>query len=292
MQLNKIILKIWLICAVILLCITMVRSIPTGLTKSTGIDPKDDTLSDIQPEASDDSSNKKKLEDENQRCNLNVSSLEDYSNGQELINLLMEKGEIEPKPSSQFQKIRRDKYCADDRYDELISAFNVILEEVLHKGRFDPKNDEKTVNRIENDSREMSYLKQTHSALKLSKCGKRQKCLSEKEDELLQNINMLNNQLNVLMGNSANEASKRKRRTHGIRSPPSVSHSDNKSTVLPTNHIDGRTKPQNIAPTIQYVTQSSVFEESMSEQKLTTDESLVNDGHMTVSSIGKLQTIS
>lgn len=219
-----------------------------------------------------------------------MSSLEDFSTqlSQELVDHLVDIGEIEPKTNQQFQNDLNVRECKkNDRYDELISAFNVILQEVL-------KQEDKSDYRIENDSREMPYiftdtrLKQTHSPK--TKRNQRQKCLNPKEEELLQNIKMLNNQLNFLIENSANEASKRKRSAHGIRSH--IRHSDNRSSVLPANHIDGEKIPQNIAPTtqrnhMQDVSQTSVFEESISEKMVTNRKSPVNNEYAAVSSVQK-----
>lgn len=120
-----------------------------------------------------------------------------------MIDLLLQKGEIEQMPSQQTQNgssLRRDEKVTNDRYDELIAAFDEILKEILSRGKLRPEH--------RNTYQNYNRSKYTHSPTETSKCTKkdsRDRCLNRNENELLRKIRMLDNQLNALMQNSENK---------------------------------------------------------------------------------------
>lgn len=172
---------------------------------------------------------------------LKTHPIENYSNdaeiGQQLIDLLLRTGEIEEKSTiqsldSETQNRHRNDMISSsvksDRYDELLAAFNVILEEILRQGDSRlPNSDAHTYRDLENglnqlqndyalsgmhvDGLELKYRQQ-------SKCNKNgadamKRCLNPFEGELLRKIKALNQQLNSFMHMSNNDKIRRKRDT-------------------------------------------------------------------------------
>lgn len=157
------------------------------------------------------------LNDDNQIHQSETQSLEDYSNdtefGQELIDLLLQRGEIKQKSNDNDNdvKFRQGENVKNDRYDELINAFNVILEEILRQGKLtkhsDHENNEQIYNQIDDNSQESQCKSRSKSS---TKCPTG-RCLSTIESELLQKIKVLNTQLNTVILNSGNQKPKRGR---------------------------------------------------------------------------------
>lgn len=132
--------------------------------------------------------------------------------GQELINLLLQNGEIEENSyqNSQNGIKNRPKYIKNERYDELISAFNVILEEILEHGNLKTKNN--------GDESKYMHKKRPQTKYALSakpfKSGRKvtpskHRCLSPFEDELLVKIKGLNKQLKSIMQSAEKMKQKR-----------------------------------------------------------------------------------
>ncbi|XP_055326114.1 uncharacterized protein LOC129579942 [Sitodiplosis mosellana] len=209
--------KSWLISATILCCMTFAGAIPTD--RSTGMcSPKDDIVISVEQEIPAQLPHEPCLGDNNQIYKLDTDgSLEDYSNetefGQELIDLLLRTGEIQLKSNDDddVAKVRRDENLKNDRYDELINAFNVILEEILRQGKLTKHidhqhhhdNDEPKYNRIDDNAQDSQRKSR-------SKCTTG-RCLNTVESELLRKIKVLNTQLNSLMQSSGNKKPKRGR---------------------------------------------------------------------------------
>lgn len=297
---------------------------------------EDDTVSNIKQEFAAMLPYKVCVEHGNQPYDLGEHSSEDYSNetefGQNLIDLLLKKGEIEQTSKQQSQdvlKVRRDEGIKNERYDELITAFNVILGEILRQGKLSPPNDKyftmgkngPNYNQIDDDSQGMQHYstrprrKHTHSSTMSLNCNRKdavRRCMNPIEGELFQKIEVLNNHLNALIRNPGNKMLKSKR-AHEINSDslndefsyaqrshpsPNVSHSEQKSINMPLNDYDKREKPENITSSAERnqtlnVTQSCVSEILMDEQRVTNGyDSPVTARFMTVSSIGKRHTHS
>lgn len=143
--------------------------------------------------------------------NSNLQSKEDAEFGQELIDFLLQTGLIKEKSNIFLQNAAfacRNERMKNDRYDELIAAFNVILEEILQQGnsRATTKDFSSNIpNHITNDQ-ESDANKQTDGICKTGTCTKNppstdpmDRCLSQCEKELLQRIKTLTNQLNSAM---------------------------------------------------------------------------------------------
>lgn len=149
-------------------------------------------------------------------------NLNDAELGQELINWLLRTGEIKEKsakPSIQNAAlIKKYEQIKSDRYDELIAAFNVILEEILHQSNASTKDavqqpdvSSNTSNHI--NDQETDAIKQSDEMCKTEMNTKNRpsfrnqmnRCLNQFEKELLQKIKDLTNQLNSAMN---------KRKTH------------------------------------------------------------------------------
>lgn len=179
-------------------------------------------------------------DDENSAI-LNTHSLEDYSNefGQELINLLLQRGEIEEKINHQTSvdgtKYRAKNDIKSDRYDEFIAAFNGILGEVLRQGNLLKQyhlteSNEPKLNLINDESKEAqdaygrSISKNASTSQKPSKCAKKKtplesldRCLNPGEDELLQRVKLLNKQLSTFIRSTKNEPNKPKSNKCGCK---------------------------------------------------------------------------
>lgn len=177
-------------------------------------------------------------EDGSQFYKLSTYSMENYSNeqefGQDLINLLLRTGEIEEKSNAQplgdETEIPRDERVKSDRYDELIAAFNVILEEILRQGNTRMPNSgvyrisdsSRNINHIQNvgNSEDMLYRKLgfKNRPSKFARDGSlvdpMKKCLSPFEGELLRKVKALNKQLNSFMQKSGDNLAKEKRYAH------------------------------------------------------------------------------
>lgn len=142
---------------------------------------------------------------------LSVDSIEDYSNetefGQELIARLLRRGDIQVKsnhenPSDRL--IRRDESNKNSRYDELVAAFNVIVEEILRQGKltsYQTEVDESNCNQIDNEKREIVHRS---NGCACNKCAGNavdpmKRCLNLAEDHLLESIKSLNTQLSNFM---------------------------------------------------------------------------------------------
>lgn len=136
-------------------------------------------------------------------------SWSDAEIGQELIDFLLRTGKIKEKsPSLPIQNTaiaRRNDQLNNDRYDELIAAFNVILEEILLQTSLkssiqDPAQTSQNSSTNPNDP-ESAVDEQSDNIT--NKCHKNyqstnpmSRCLSPFEKELLQKINTLTNLLN------------------------------------------------------------------------------------------------
>lgn len=174
-------------------------------------------------------------DDGSQFYKLSTHPMENYSNeaefGQDLINLLLRTGEIEEKSNAQLPigdetETPRDERVKSDRYDELIAAFNVILEEILRQGNtrmpnsgvYKNRDSSGNINHIRNggNSEEMLYRK---LGFKHRPSGRMvdpmKKCLSPFEGELLRKVKALNKQLNSFMQKSGDRLAKEKRYAHG-----------------------------------------------------------------------------
>lgn len=139
---------------------------------------------------------------------LNQQSIEDNTNGTEvgqiLMDFLLKRGEIEPK-SNFVPKIRREE--KNVRYDELIGAFNVILEEILRQGQFkshaehqETEIDLSNCNQIDDDYNDHKRQTSKHTFSKPVKSTDSQnRCLNSIETQLLENVKSLNHQLTKFM---------------------------------------------------------------------------------------------
>lgn len=114
--------------------------------------------------------------------------------GQELMNFLVRTGKLKEKftnpPIPTAELVQRHERTRNDRYDELINAFNVILEEIVLHGSLRltaPK----------------TNCEQSHSVAAEQpdepSTDHLSRCLSPVEKELLKKIKMLTNQLNSVM---------------------------------------------------------------------------------------------
>lgn len=225
---------------------------------------------------------------------MDTDSLEDYSNdtefGQDLIDLLLQRGEIELKLNDNdgVSKVRRGENMKNDRYDELINAFNVILEEILRQGKLTKQtdsfdNNEPNHNQIDENTSRRCRSKHT------TKCTTG-RCLNNVESSLLEKINVLNDQLHRLIGNKNQKRGADDRNSDpsdadlkydANKSLPNVNHSGENPTVNADNsQLDG--SKLKLIPTTndQYktVTQSNI-------QKVTEEERKNID--YGVSSVGK-----
>lgn len=140
--------------------------------------------------------------DESQVYDADFQSNEDSFDevGQELMNFLVRTGKLKEKspPIPTAELARRHERTKNDRYDELIDAFNVILEEiVLHGSLRFPSS--KHVEEHMNTERDADVK----SDVICSKNGKESdhlnRCLNPIEKELLDKIKTLTNQLNSAM---------------------------------------------------------------------------------------------
>lgn len=144
--------------------------------------------------------------------------------GQELINFLLRTGKIKEKtPSAPIQNealARRNDQINNDRYDELIAAFNVILEEILlqtnqRSSPKDPAQAQQDSSNTPNDQECAGKCNKNPSTDPMSRC------LTPFEKELLQKIKTLTNLLNTAVKkrnnneelyNNFNESPQRDRR--------------------------------------------------------------------------------
>lgn len=147
--------------------------------------------------------------------------MEDGSNetevGQMLMDILLQKGEVEHKSHNQQQSndlstIRRNQ--ENMRYDELIGAINVILEALLRQGKFTPHGERGKMqpngpncDQIDDNYEGHTRQNSKHTSANRLKCCKKQctesmnRCLNSVERQLLGNINALNNQLTTFKPN-------------------------------------------------------------------------------------------
>lgn len=162
------------------------------------------------------------------------------------MELLLQKGEIEQMSSQQTQigsSLRRDERVTNDRYDELISAFNEILKEILRQGKLRSEHR----NTMESGDQNYNLSKYAYSPTKTSNCTEkdsRDRCLNRNENELLRKIRMLDNQLNAFMRNSENK------KTLTTRNAPEIDSNSQRNifnhtkkpiySQLKVNHSDKR----------------------------------------------------
>lgn len=178
-------------------------------------EPTDDAMASVEAEFPSLLPHELGLNDDNQIYQSDTPSLEDYSNdtefGQELIDLLLQRGEIKLKSSDNDDdvKFRRGENVKNDRYDELINAFNVILDEILRQGKLtkhsDQENNEQSHNQVDDNTEDTQRKSRSKSS---SKCSTG-RCLNTIESELLQKIKMLNSQLNTVIKHSGKDKPKR-----------------------------------------------------------------------------------
>lgn len=133
---------------------------------------------------------------------MSIHSTENYSSdeelGQELIDILLRTGEIVEKSNYEQTTIRNDDQVKNDRYDELISAFNVNLEEILRQGNSRATSNDRDasngLNHLNNDDDdEISKSGKCKNGLSSDPMNR---CLSPAERELLHKVRALNQQLN------------------------------------------------------------------------------------------------
>lgn len=137
-------------------------------------------------------------------------NLNDPKYGQELINFLLRTGEIKEKlinPPIQNEALaRRHEQIKNDRYDELIAAFNVILEEIILQGNKQESQASSNISNHTNNDQESDVIEQSDDTRKAEICTKdgpspdpMDRCLTRFEKELLQKIRTLTNLLNSAM---------------------------------------------------------------------------------------------
>lgn len=270
-------------------------------------------------------------DDENSAI-LNTHSLEDYSNelGQELINLLLQKGEIVEKINHQTSvdgtKYRVKNDIKSDRYDEFIAAFNGILEEVLRQGNLLKQyhlteSDGPKLNLINGESKESldaygrSISKNASTSQKSSKCAKKttlpeslDRCLNPGEDELLQRVKLLNKQLSTFIRSIKNEPNKSKSNKCGcknslnndIDSTPRRYFRKPRADENPTSHqpslilpIDGNQEKERNETSQNASTHSSTENpegDTIQEGQLKENLHMLNTDGSHISSIGKRHT--
>lgn len=140
------------------------------------------------------------------------NSLSDAELGQEFIEFLLRTGEIVEKstiPPIQNEALaRRHEQLKNDRYDELIAAFNVILEEIILQGNSKSSAVQESqvssnIPNHTNNDQESDVIEQSDDIRKTEVCDKNgpstdpmNKCLTRFEKELLQKIKTLTNLLN------------------------------------------------------------------------------------------------
>lgn len=145
-------------------------------------------------------------------------NLSDAEVGQKLINYLLQTGQIKEKsPNPPIQNpalAQRCEHINNDRYDELIAAFNVILEEILIQGNSkslskDSVKESLAASNIPNDQ-ESGAIEQSDNKDQTEKCTKStdpmSRCLTRFEKELLQKVKTLTNLLNAAMKKRNNNA--------------------------------------------------------------------------------------
>lgn len=157
-----------------------------------------------------------------------IDNSNDAEIGQQLIDLLLRTGEIEEKSTiqtrdneSQNPNRRKNEMITsnvkNDRYDELLAAFNVILEEILRQGNSRlPNGDLKNgINQRQNDDA-MHDGELGSKYCQQSNCNRKgsdpmERCLNPFEGELLRKIKALNLQLNSFMPKLKNDRLRKRR---------------------------------------------------------------------------------
>lgn len=150
---------------------------------------------------------------ENIEHKLIARSIEEHPDlGPELINLLLQAGEIEEKADQQISVDGTTFGAKDniksDRYDEFIASFNGILEEMLRHGKVHEQqqfNGQK--NTICGDKKTATPKSSVRN--KPFKAAERC-CLNSDEQKLLRKIKLLNNQLTTFIRSTTNESLKPK----------------------------------------------------------------------------------
>lgn len=137
-------------------------------------------------------------------------NLNDAQFGQDILNFLLRAGEIKEKsinPPIQNEALaRRHEQIKNDRYDELIAAFNVILEEIILQGNLKSSQVSSNIPNHVNSEQESDVIEQPDDicAKNATSTNPMNRCLTPFEKELLQKIKMLTNLLNSAMNKRNN----------------------------------------------------------------------------------------
>lgn len=148
-----------------------------------------------------------------------ADNLSDAEVGQKLIDFLLRTGEIKTistnPPIQNAALAQRCQQINNDRYDELIAAFNVILEEIILQGNSKASSKdlvlESQISSNNPNGQDSDVIEHSYNTDQIENCTKNgpctdpmNRCLTRFEKELLQKIKTLTNLLNGAMKKRSN----------------------------------------------------------------------------------------